>query len=73
MPIPQCLLCCIAQLFEMQHNYILTAKFQNKENKEGLTHGKQGVLSTRLTVNPLKIFMQNTIKTEDSFKDRHNV
>lgn len=57
----------------MQHNYILAAKFQNKENKEDLTHGTQRVLDMRLTVNPLKICMQNTIKAGDSYKDRHNV
>lgn len=73
MPVSQCLLCCIAQFFEMQHNYILIVEFQNKENKEGLTHGTQGVLSVRLTVNPLKIFQQNTKKIGDSFKDGHNV
>lgn len=49
MPVPQFLLCYTAQHFEMQHNYILIAEFQNKENKEGLTHGTQGVLSVRLT------------------------
>lgn len=38
----------------MQHNYILTAEFQNKENKEDLTHRTQGFLSMRLTVNPLE-------------------
>lgn len=43
MAVPQVLLCYIAQLFEMQHNYVLMAEFQNKENKEGLTHGTQGV------------------------------
>lgn len=57
----------------MQHNCILTAEFQDKVNKEGLIHGTQGVLSMRLTVNPLKMFMQNTMKTGDSFKDRHDV
>lgn len=39
----------------MQHNNILTAEFQNIENKEDLTYGTQGVLSMRLTVNPLEI------------------
>lgn len=77
MPMPQCL-CCVAQLFEMQNHRILTAEFQNKENKEGQTHGTEGVLNMRLTDNRLKIFMQNTTKTGDSIKidimcneDRH--